>query len=153
MSSNLVKLPFSILAVSGYEENYPPEGLIDQAYQSQGWQTERFCIFPQSIILAFNFGKCRIRKIQLLINEFKIPKKIDFFAGNVDSDNRDQTSNGIPTIEFHRLGFINLNDNSQNSFKSRELKSIHVDFEATHLKISLHKNFINTLNLYNQVFI
>lgn len=153
MSSNLVKLPFSILAVSGYEENYPPEGLIDLSSQSQGWQTERFCIFPQSIILAFNFGKCRIRKIQLLIHEFKIPRKIDFFAGTVDSDYKDSASNDIPTIEFHRLGFINLSDNSNNSFKSRELKSIHVDFEATHLKVSLHKNFINTLNLYNQVFL
>ena len=149
MSSSIVKLPFSILAVSGYEENYPAESLTDHSNHSQGWQTERFCIFPQSIILAFNFGKCRIRKIQLLIHEYKIPKRIQIFAGNID-----QTKPMLkeqPDIEFQSLGFIDLSDNTNHAYRSRELKSIHVDFEATHLKMVLNKNYINVLNLYNQV--
>ena len=146
MSSKLVKLPFSILAVSGYEENYPPEGLINSG--SQGWQTERFCIFPQTVILAFDFGQCRIKKIQLLVHEFKIPRQVEFLAGAIDSND---LSNGTPKLHFQKLGVVDLVDNSHNSYKSRELKSIHVDFEATHLKVILYKNYINALNLYNQV--
>ena len=157
MSSKIVKLPFSILAVSGYEEDFPPEGLIDHSNQSKGWQTERFCIFPQSMILKLNFGQCRIKKIQLLVHEFKIPRRVEFFAGIQDQSNSLKLNNlsqdNKPKIDFQKLGFIDLNDNSSNYYRSMELKSIHIDFEATHLKIVFQKNYINCLNLYNQVIL
>jgi centrosomal protein CEP104 len=137
MSFKLVKLPFSILAVSGHDENFPADGLVSNLE----WQSDRFCIFPQSIILSFDNGKCRVKKIQLLLHEYKIPREIEFFPGIMHDTG----------IVFKSLGVINLDDNSLHSYRSRELKSIHVDFEATHLKISLQKNYINTLNLYNQV--
>ena len=41
--------------------------------------------------------------------------------------------------------------NERTDFKARELKSVHVDAEGSFLKLVIHKNFVNRLNLYNQV--
>ena len=46
---------------------------------------------------------------------------------------------------------MELSANERTDFKARELKSVHVDAEGTFLKFVLHKNFVNRLNLYNQV--
>ena len=143
------KLPISILASSGYDEDFPPEGLMLDYHSAlaKGWQSERFCIFPQALILALDQGKCRIRKIQILSHHFKIPRRLEFFVGQATGDSTSKN----PEIDFVRLGYVNLQDNSDNQFKVRELKSIHVDVEGTHLKIVIHKCHINPLNLYNQV--
>jgi hypothetical protein len=44
-----------------------------------------------------------------------------------------------------------LSSNERTDFKARELKSIHVDAEGMFLKLIIHKNSVNRLNLYNQV--
>ena len=119
---------------------------------AKGWQSERFCLFPQAIIFAFEHGQCRIQKIQILIHHFKIPSKLEFYIGRAAQDSSSpQNTDEEPDIQFKRLGYVDLQDNSENFYKVRELKSIHVDAEGTHLKIVLHKCFINSLNLYNQV--
>jgi len=47
--------------------------------------------------------------------------------------------------------YIDLASNERSDFKARELKSIHVDAEGLFLKLVIHKNYVNELNLYNQV--
>ncbi|KAJ1555749.1 hypothetical protein HK405_013691, partial [Cladochytrium tenue] len=54
-------------------------------------------------------------------------------------------------VSFERLGYVTMNENVSSSFKARELKSVHVDGEGEFLKIVVHKNYINALNLYNQI--
>ena len=49
--------------------------------------------------------------------------------------------------------YIELAGNERSEFKARELKSIHIDAEGIFLKILVHKNYLNRLNLYNQVCI
>ena len=49
--------------------------------------------------------------------------------------------------------YIELSSNDRTNFKARELKSIHVDAEGIFLKLIIHKNYVNRLNLYNQVSI
>ncbi len=44
-----------------------------------------------------------------------------------------------------------MSDNVANDFKTRELKSVHIDSVVTFLKLVVHKNYINAQNLYNQV--
>ncbi|KAJ3128714.1 hypothetical protein HK098_003706 [Nowakowskiella sp. JEL0407] len=162
----------------------------------------RFCLYPQTLVLKFAPGHCRIRKIQVLFHHFKIPTKIEFFIGttntlrhsisqqtlrqrrHISTPNLFRKSNNYPwnegesdsfgndlgelngrqnitdpitlnntpdNVQYTKLGFVTLNDNSQTGYKARELKSVHVDAEGTYLRISISKCHINALNLYNQV--
>jgi centrosomal protein CEP104 len=157
-SNYLQKIPFEVIACSGFDEDHPPEQLSLATTLSPGWQSERFCLFPQALILAFKPGKIRIQKLQILLHQYKIPKRIEFFIGQSLEKNYSffetslDSSVGLslPDIEFKRLGFVNFQDNSKNDYKMRELKSIHLSAEGTHLKVVLDKCFINPLNLYNQ---
>ncbi|CAF4250514.1 unnamed protein product, partial [Rotaria sp. Silwood2] len=54
---------------------------------------------------------------------------------------------------YTRLGYIELSSNERTDFKSRELKSIHVDADGLFLKLIIHKNYINRHNVHNQVSI
>ena len=47
--------------------------------------------------------------------------------------------------------YVSLSDNVESAYKARELKSVHLDAEACFIKLSLHKCYVNALNLYNQV--
>ncbi len=44
-----------------------------------------------------------------------------------------------------------MKDNASTQFKSREMKSVYIDSECRYLKLVLHKNFKNSLNIFNQV--
>ena len=47
--------------------------------------------------------------------------------------------------------YIELSTNERTDFKARELKSIHVDADGWFLKLVIHQNYPNRLNVYNQV--
>ena len=44
-----------------------------------------------------------------------------------------------------------MSDNVSTEFKARELKSVYVEEKAEYLKFRLHPNYINNLNIYQQV--
>ena len=46
---------------------------------------------------------------------------------------------------------MSLDDNRGSSFQTRELKSVHVDCVCRFVRVLVHRNHINELNLYNQV--
>ena len=41
--------------------------------------------------------------------------------------------------------------NEKTDYKARELKSVHVDAIGQFIKLLVHKNHVNKLNLFNQV--
>ncbi|KAJ3230028.1 hypothetical protein HDU81_004821 [Chytriomyces hyalinus] len=167
-------LRFTIDTFSSADEGYPPSELVstNTSHPLKGWQSERFCTYPQTIILKFTVGECRVRKIQILSHHFKIASKLEFFIGKQPkrstasarstADSHSESSESMMDepanqalvegeIRFARLGFVSLGENAGSNFKAREFKSVHVDAIGTHLKVVLHKNHINSLNLYNQV--
>ncbi|KAI8827933.1 hypothetical protein BJ741DRAFT_627873 [Chytriomyces cf. hyalinus JEL632] len=166
-------LRFTIDAFSSADEGYPASELVstNTSHPLKGWQSERFCTYPQTIIIRFSVGECRVRKIQVLSHHFKIASKLEFFIGkqpkrspasagstaythSESSESMDEPANQAlmeGEIRFARLGFVSLGENAGSNFKAREFKSVHVDEMGTHLKVVLHKNHINSLNLYNQV--
>jgi hypothetical protein len=77
-------------------------------------------------------------------------EKLELWAGS-DMDEADVQSS--PTnAQFEYLGFITLSDNQATGFTSRELKSVTVpSCDARYLKLRLHANHPNSLNVYNQV--
>ncbi len=54
-------------------------------------------------------------------------------------------------INTCRTGHISLDENRGSGFQTRELKSVHVDAVCRYVRLVIHKNHINELNLYNQV--
>ncbi|KAJ2999715.1 hypothetical protein HDV02_001958 [Globomyces sp. JEL0801] len=138
MQLQLRKLPFKIMDYTSCDPEFPPEDLMaKQSPLATGWQSERFCSYPQTIIIKL-FNSQRIFKIQLLLHHYKIATKLELFTS---SDN----------VDYTRLGYVTLGDNSINEFKARELKTIHLDIQTQYIKIDFYKCFVNPLNLYNQV--
>ena len=66
---------------------------------------------------------------------------------------RSTSARGTAHLSLRSRRYIELSNNERTNFKARELKSIHVDAEGIFLKLIIHKNYVNRLNLYNQVSI
>ncbi|KAI8801922.1 hypothetical protein BJ742DRAFT_565401 [Cladochytrium replicatum] len=166
------KLPFEIVACSGWDDDYPPEELLIQNHTplAKGWQSQRFCSYPQRLVVRFVAGNCRVRKLQILSHHFKVPTKLEFYIGtalnvgnataNEESDyelklpkSKLETMSGQTgkQIVFTELGFVTLGDNASTNYRARELKTIHLDAKGSVLQILVHRCYINPLNLYNQV--
>uniref|UniRef100_H2Z821 Centrosomal protein of 104 kDa n=1 Tax=Ciona savignyi TaxID=51511 RepID=H2Z821_CIOSA len=133
------KVGYSIVGSTGEAEGYGARNLEHQNPTVPGWQTPRFCVYPQELIIRMN-ERTNVKKLQLLAHQFMIPSKIEFFVGTNESAD-----------SFKRLGYIYLSNNEKTGFKSRELKSVHVDADGEYLRLVVHKNHMNKFNLYNQV--
>lgn len=140
------KLPFRVVHVSGQDDGYKALELNVHSPLTRGWQAARYCLYPQDLILHLEC-RSRFRKIQILSHQFLVATKIEFFVGDVPEDMVLSPDNA----RYTRLGYVSLSDNEKTAFKSRELKSVHVDAIGQYLKILVHKNHINKHNVYNQV--
>ena len=57
-------IPYKIVYASGEDPNHVVSELHDQSKDSRGWQTERFCDYPQEIVLRFD-RSVPISKVQV----------------------------------------------------------------------------------------
>ena len=51
---------------------------------------------------------------------------------------------------FKRLGYLSFDSNERSNHQARELKSVHVNIAAQHIKLVVHRCHVNKLNIYNQ---
>jgi centrosomal protein CEP104 len=136
---NLSKIPFEIYESSGSDLDHPAQDLVNQKFTpfQSGWKSPRFCEYPQHITIKVS-PNYRLLKLQLLMHHYLIPTKIMLYAGKEEN-------------KLEKLGYVTFADNCNNSFKFRELKTIHLDLTTNFLKFEIQKCFVNELNLYNQV--
>ncbi|XP_069110819.1 centrosomal protein of 104 kDa-like isoform X1 [Argopecten irradians] len=140
------KLPFRVVHVSGQDDGYKAIELNTHSPLTRGWQASKFCLYPQELVVQLD-ARSRLRKIQILSHQFLVATKIEFYVGEVPEDLVLSADNA----KYTRLGYVSLSDNEKTAFKSRELKSVHVDAIGQYLKLVVHKNHVNKHNLYNQV--
>ncbi|XP_071945572.1 centrosomal protein of 104 kDa-like isoform X2 [Antedon mediterranea] len=140
------KLAFQVLHTSSIETGFNLRELEVHNPLVKGWQSSRFCPYPQEVILRLP-NKVHVVKLQILAHQFLIPTKIEFYMGDVPT-HRLESLHGA---RYKRLGYVSMSDNEKTGFKARELKSVHVNAVGQFLKIVIHKNFVNKYNLYNQV--
>ncbi|XP_035829419.1 centrosomal protein of 104 kDa [Aplysia californica] len=140
------KLHFKVIHASGQDDVYRALELNHHSPLTKGWQSARFCLFPQDIVIQLE-SRARLRKIQVLSHQYLVPTKIEFFVGDVP----DGSLLSLDSARYARLGYVSLSDNEKTGFKARELKSVHVDAVGHYLKLNIHKNHVNKHNLYNQV--
>lgn len=140
------KLKFRVVDISGEDPEYPANELLSQSPQSKGWQSPRFCDWPQYITLQF-VNPVMLKQLQFLSHQCKIASKIELYTALPD------LKSPVPTLElkFKKLGYLSLDPNERSGYQSRELKTVYVECPCLYLKIVFQKCHINKYNLFNQV--
>ncbi|XP_053281301.1 centrosomal protein of 104 kDa isoform X1 [Pleuronectes platessa] len=137
------KIGFIVVNSSSHEGNFTAKELMVHAPTATGWRSSRLCSYPQHVTLQL-VERSRVRKLQLLAHQYLIPAKVEFHIG----DSLPETSS---PGQLRRLGYVPLSDNEKTGFIARELKSVYVDAIGTYLRITFHKNHVNSNNQHNQV--
>jgi len=139
------KLRFSIHSVSGEDPDYPARELLYHSAHTRGWQTPRFCRYPQEVVLRLD-RPSRVQQIQILSHEYKIAQRLEIFVGTLPPGEDD-----VSRCAFKRLGHLSFHSNEKTNFQARELKTVHVSHAAHLVKLSLQGPHMNQHNIYNQV--
>ena len=95
-----------------------------------------------------------LKQVQFLVHQSKIPSRIELFAYAPDFTSLGAANLVSPNnsnISFARLGHFSLDDNIRTNYQARELKTVYLEQYCQYLKIVLHKNHLNSLNIFNQV--
>eukprot|EP00803_Ostreobium_quekettii_P001792 evm.model.scf_816.1 EVM.evm.TU.scf_816.1 scf_816:1247-3376(-) len=139
------KLRYALQYCSGEDPDYPARELLYHSPHTRGWQSPRFCKYPQEVVIRLE-GPAQIQQIQVLSHEYKIATKMDIHVGTpVPSEG------GAERVEWKRLGYLSFDSNERSGYLARELKSVHVTSRGSLLQFSAHRCHINKLNIYNQV--
>ena len=116
--------------------------LADHSPNTRGWQSPRFCEYPQEVGIQFIDGVVQLTQVQLLSHQSKISTRIELYMG---------VGPEYMKCTFTRLGYLSLDSNERSAYKARELKSVYLKAKGVFMKLLLHKCHVNTLNLHNQV--
>ena len=144
------KLKYKIIYCSGEDQDYPVTELLDPSSNSRGWQSQKFCDYPQEIIIQFP-QLVSLKSLQFLSHQSKVASKIELFT--FLPSGQQALTNQIPLneIEFKRVGYLSLDPNERSGFQARELKSVYVSADAVLLKLIFHKCHLNNFNVFNQI--
>ena len=121
-------LDYKIINISSMEQynqtNIIPTKKLSKLLRLNGtpWISERFCKYPQSIIIKFSHV-VNLYQINILSNSKKISRRLQFYTYYPDylENDEDLQYNEIP---FKNIGFVNLRNNKQSNYSVRELKKI-----------------------------
>lgn len=104
------KLAFRVVFAASEDSEYPAAELNYHSPQTKGWQSARFCEYPQEVGIVFTDGEISVSQIQLLSHQSKIATRIELFVGQ-GSDYYD--------AKFTRLGYLSLDSNERSQYKVR----------------------------------
>lgn len=138
----VVFIRFQVIYCSSEDDEYPAEQLNSVTPNTRGWQSVRFCPFPQELGFQFIDGEAHLTQIQILSHQSKISSKVEIFVG---------VGASYETAKFKRLGYLSLDSNERSSFQARELKTVFIDYVGSFVKFIVNENHINKQNIYNQV--
>ena len=151
-TNNLSKLNFKIIDVSSIDEdnNINFKERLEKLLQNKGypWTSERFCVYPQEIIVQFD-SAVNLYQINLLSHDKKIPRRISFYSFCPNDLDRNYK---YTDVNFKYVGYVNMKDNIDCNYKVREFKQIFVNIQnVLFLKIELENNFVNNYNKFQQI--
>lgn len=136
------KLRFRVVHATSEDPSYPAEELNVHSPNTRGWQSIKFCEFPQEIGFEIDGGDVRLSQVQILSHQSKIATKVEIFIGQGNSYN---------TAQFKRLGYLSLDSNERSQYQARELKTVYIDNPGRYIRLVVHRNYVNKQNLFNQV--
>lgn len=142
-SNGSVKQNFQVSYVSSEDPGYPASELNVHGPKTLGWQSLKFCDYPQELGFMLLDGEKSLSQVQLLSHQSKIASRIEIFIG---------CGSTYATATFERLGFMTLDVNERSNLTARELKTVYIENKiAQFLKLIIHRPHSNTQNLFSQV--
>ena len=150
--------------ITSQDPLYPLSNLLNKNNKT-GWISNRFCTYPQEIIIEFH-SFVNIKQINILINESKIPTIIEFInctylppennkIRNTNTNEEELSSKRrkkkIVEYQYKNIGFIKLSSNVETNYKARELRKIFINVLTKKIKLIIHRNYSNSLNTFCQV--
>lgn len=108
-------LSYRVVACSSEDEQHPARELQHYSTSSRGWQSERFCKFPQELVLRFQ-GRVVLHQVQVLSHQFKIPSRVELFVGSLPVGVH-APAIGCDGVSFSRLGHFSLDSNERSKFQ------------------------------------
>ncbi len=156
--NRIIPLTYNFVNFTSQDPNQPINNLLlDDNNKQGGWASNRYCTYPQEILIQFP-SMVNIRQINILINESKIPKMIEFINCIPIGDknkfiiNNNNKSKIIPSdFMYENIGFIKLSTNTESNYKARELRKIYINVNTEYIKLKIHRNYTNNLNMFCQV--
>ena len=157
--NRISSLDFNFISFSSQDPSHPIKSIFTPQNNpsNEGWLSNRYCAYPQEIMIKFP-TEVNIRQLNILINESKIPKKIELIncipigKRNKLLINGDKNMKLIPSeFMYENIGYINFSSNAENQYKLRELRKIYINVNCEYLKFKIHQNHSNDLNMFCQV--
>ena len=157
--NRISSLDYSFISFSSQDPAHPINAIKNDLNRplNEGWLSNRYCAYPQEILIKFPY-EVNIRQLNILINESKIPKKIELIncipvgRNNKILINGDKDIKLIPSeFMYENIGYINFSSNAENNYKLRELRKIYINVNCEYLKFKIHQNHNNDLNIFCQV--
>ena len=157
--NRISSLDYSFISFSSQDPAHPINSIKNDLNRplNEGWLSNRYCAYPQEILIKFPY-EVNIRQLNILINESKIPKKIELIncipvgRNNKILINGDKDIKLIPSeFMYENIGYINFSSNAENNYKLRELRKIYINVNCEYLKFKIHQNHNNDLNIFCQV--
>ena len=140
-------LKYRLIGASTEDPENPFYTLIS-GLKNNGWSSVRYCTYPQELLIQF-CRPCRLRQINFVFHEYKIPSKIDlyyFFPKTFSEFNLD-----IDDLIFDQIGYITPDTNMRSKYQAREYKRVFVNENVYYLKLVFYQNYNNLKNVFNQV--
>ena len=140
-------LKYRVIGASTEDPEHPLFSILSQS-PTEGWASVRFSAYPQEILIQFP-NPIRLRQLNILLHQHRIPSKIDvfhFFPKCYDDFHKDYNS-----LTYEKVGYVVPSSNMKSGYRSRELKKIYLNVNCLYLKLVFHKCYINIYNTFNQV--
>ena len=133
---------FQVVQCSGEDPEYPVKELKPLT-PYEGWQTLRFCEYPQEIGLQLlTRGPREVSQLQILSHQSKIASKIEIYVGRGPE---------YHSASYQRLGHLSLDSNERSAYQARELKTVFLNQPAQFIRLLIHRCHQNKYNLFDQV--
>ena len=140
-------LKYRIIGVSTEDPENPFYAIIS-GLRNNGWSSVRYSTYPQELLIQL-CRPCRLRQINLIFHEYKIPSKVDlyyYFPKTFSDFNLD-----IEDLIFEKIGYIIPDSNMRSKYQAREFKKIFINENVYYLKFVFYQNYNNIKNVFNQV--
>ena len=155
--NRITPLEYNFVNFTSQDPSHPINYLLNNNNTKGGWISNRYCTYPQEILIQFP-TMVNIRQINILINECKIPKTIEFINCIPIGDknkfiiNNNNISKIIPAeVMYENIGYIKLSTNVESNYKARELRKIYININTEFIKLNQVNQFILRIQLNQNV--
>ena len=141
------QLRYRLIGASSEDPEHPLFALFSPN-QNEGWNSVRFCSYPQEILIQFP-QPVRLTRVHLLLHQNKIPSKIElyqFFPKTYNDFYIDYNS-----MIFDKIGYVIPDSNSRTNYQARELKKISLNENVLFFKLVFYRSTRNIYNKFDQV--